>query len=239
MTFFGIGKKKTVAPSELPDLISDEIEKESGEELHSFLNEQEKVVVEPKVSESLDKKEMIVKAKPIRDNKTNSQIVEKLVRNIEETEERPTKKVMPSIRKSFFSDLQKDISKEISDMNELDKWYDNRFSSSDVLDDMKTYWNKQKKQDVLEVLGQDFQKRINEKISKLQEVEKKWQSIYFDLVEVEEEIKDEEKGLKDLLKDFAKICKHKKKNLDESSENSKQSGEENEKNKKQKGSKKK
>lgn len=207
MAFLGIGKKKKSAPAELPDLISDELEKESNEKLNSFLKEEESKTLPSKKEES-EKVHVSEKKEFIRDEKTNTNVVNRLVKGVEETKERPAK--IHSVNKSFFGELQKNISKELSDLENLDQWYDEKFSSTKVLDDMKDYWKKQKKENLLEILGQDFKRKIDEKISRLQNVEKKWQSIYFDLIEVEEEIKVEEKELRDLLGEFAKICKNKK-----------------------------
>jgi hypothetical protein len=47
----------------------------------------------------------------------------------------------------------------------------------------------------------------------LQGLEKEWQDIYFDLIEKEEEIKDKEKELKKMLKEFIELCKKRKRKI--------------------------
>ncbi len=109
------------------------------------------------------------------------------------------------------------MTEEIGDLSDLENWYEKKFLPRDILSDMKNYWEKQKTESILDLLGKNFQEKISVKISKLQELEKDWQSTYFELIEKEEEIKDYESELKDLLKEFVGVCKNKKKNLESNS----------------------
>src|SRR3989339_417396 len=111
--------------------------------------------------------------------------------------------------KSFFSDLQENLSSEMNDLDQLENWYTKKFLPRDVVSDMRGYWEKQKTNSIIKVLGKNFQEKISVKVNHLQSLEKEWQNIYFDLIEKEEEIKDEEKELKELLAEFVKICKKK------------------------------
>ena len=111
--------------------------------------------------------------------------------------------------KSFFSDLQENLSSEMNDLDQLENWYTKKFLPRDVVTDMRGYWEKQKTNSIIKVLGKNFQEKISVKVNHLQSLEKEWQNIYFDLIEKEEEIKDEEKELKELLAEFVKICKKK------------------------------
>lgn len=227
MGFFGLIKNKKQAPSELPDLISDEIEKESSQELNTFLKEESKVA--PHTGEV----EPIINGAPIEKKKlseeevrNNTSVLNRLIKNVEETPNREmaSERVSGTLpRKSFFNDIHENISKELSDLDSLEK-FKKDFSSRSVLDDMKEYWKNQKKENVLELLGRDYQQKISEKISSLQELEKSWQVVYFELIEKEEEIKDAEKELKELLNEFVKVCDHKKKSLNEKAFGDRRSG---------------
>jgi len=115
---------------------------------------------------------------------------------------------------SFFSELQEDITKEIGNLNKLETWYNNKFLPRDVVTEMKNYWEKQKGNSIIKILGKNFQERISEKTANLQNLEKEWQNIYFDLIEKEEEIRDQERELKKLLAEFVEVCKRKTKKDD-------------------------
>lgn len=226
MGFLGFNKKKKV-PDELPDLISDDIEKES-KEVHDFLKEEEKKVqgvdekkevVEQKnkdLEEELEnnaRKELALEKERQKQN-TSKEIVSRLVKNINDTPQIQEKKDFDS-EKSFFDELQGSLGGEIEDLDKLEDWYEKKFLPRDVLSDMRSYWENQKTTSVLKILGKNFQLKITDKLSHLQELEKGWQNAYFEMVEKEEEIKEQEKELKQLLREFVEICKSKKKTLEE------------------------
>lgn len=207
MAFLGIGKKKRVVPDELPDLISDEIEKESNKELGSFLKEEEA----KKESEVTPKEKVGESSKNTREAiNRRKEVIDRLIKGTEKEE--PIRD--SHYDKSFFNDLQDNLTKEISDLDNLEDYYNKKFSSGSVLDDMKSYWKKQKTASVLDSMSQGFQEKISEKTAKLQKLEREWQKVYFELIEKEEEIKDEEKELKETLKEFVKVCKHRKNSLE-------------------------
>ena len=221
----GLFKRKKV-PSELPELALDDFE--SGEkEVHDYLKKEEaKKPQEIKPTQS--KEEVKEVSKPV----IKKQIEKRVKTNLGETEkekvavkeeseehkiEKPItesksvveSKTVPENEKGFFSDLQKNLNEEISDFEEFEEWYKDKFEKRDVIKEMKGYWENQKTASVIKVLGKNFQEKISEKIAKLQELEKTWQGIYFELVEKEEEIKEQELELKDLLSEFVRICKKK------------------------------
>ncbi len=195
MGLFGFFSKKKV-PDELPDLATDELAKKTDKEdiekdkdiISSHLNEQEKK--EPKKEDKKEKEEKPKEADESGGKK--EEVVSKL----------------PS--KSFFSDLRENINSEINDLDKLEEWYKQKFMPQDVVANMRRYWEDQKANSVLEVLGRNFKERIDEKTKDLQNLEKEWQNIYFDLIEKEEEIKDEEEELKRILAEFVEVCKKKK-----------------------------
>lgn len=205
MSFLGFGKRRRV-PEELPDLISDELEKESTKEVSSYLKEE--IKMENEKVKPVEKEEIQNKSFEV-----NKNVLNRLIKNVEETPERPMKKEEIQ-RKSFFNDFQENLSKELSDLNSLESFYNKKFMNRDILDDMKSYWEKQKTENILELLGKNFKDKIESKVKNLQEIERQWQEIYFELIEKEEEIKDAEQELKDLLKEFVQICKHKKETLE-------------------------
>lgn len=198
MSLFGFLKNKKV-PDELPDLATDEL----GKDVDRRLEDDKDIIEEHLKQESSfggfggkEEKDNLVQ--------TNKK---KEADNISEDHE--SKKS----RKSFFNDLEKHISSEIDDLDKLEDWYENKFLPQDVVGGMREYWESQKNNSVLEVLGKNFKQRINEKTKELQEREREWQNIYFDLVEKEEEIRDSEQELKSILAEFVEICKRKKKNF--------------------------
>src|SRR6056297_159807 len=238
MVFWGIKKKKKV-PDELPDLISDDIEKNS-KEVNDYLKESEKKKDFFEEDHSKDrehsnkeeksstqdisqKKEEgtkpVVKEEKKENNRSSKEIISRLIKNIKddenkkalEQEENSKKQV---VDKSFFDELQKNLAEEIGDLDNLEDWFEKKFMPRDILSDMREYWEKQKTESILELLGQNFQEKIEGKISKLQDLEKDWQTTYFELIEKEEEIKNHEAELKEFLKEFVDVCKHKKKSLE-------------------------
>ena len=229
-------KKKKEVPQELPDLISDDIEKSSGE-INNFLKENEskasfsgqkerdekrieekKEEISPKQNfvEPLMAKERSSNPRPIP--RSSQEIVSRLIESVNRTNNEPeeVKEIVNSNTptKSFFDELNDKLVEELGDLSKLEEWYENKFLPQDILSNMRKYWEKQKTEAILDKVGRDFQEKIAFKISKLQELEKVWQSVYFELIEKEHEIKEQEEELKTLLKDLVQVCKDKRKNLD-------------------------
>lgn len=122
-----------------------------------------------------------------------------------------SKVIQESSQEGFFNKLQEDISVEISNLNKLENWYNNKFLPQDVVTDMRNYWEKQKSSNPMSVIGRNFQEKIKEKTVKLQALEREWQAVYFQLVEKEEELRKEEHELKKVLAEFVDLCKARKK----------------------------
>lgn len=207
MGFMNFGKKKNV-PDELPELISDEIEKESLDEINSALKDGK----EEEVKKEEPKKEEPTKEEVDSKRATDKNVVNRLIRGVEDTPMREIKKVVSD--KSFFSDLQEKIVDEMDDVESLESWYNQKINSGDIVNKMKSYWNSQKKASVLDIMANNFKEKIAGKVSELQELEKEWQSVYFELIEKEEKIKEAEAGLKEMVSEFMVICKDKKKALE-------------------------
>jgi len=165
MALFKLFKKKNV-PSELPDLISDDFEKK---------------VVEKDVEKDADSisnhlKEEVKKESKVEDKK--EEVVEKSVEPSVVSNENV------SSEKSFFRDLENNLNSEIEDLDKLESWYENKFVPQDVVSDMRSYWENQKTQSVLKILGKNFKERISTQTHNLQKLEGEWQNIYFDLIAI-------------------------------------------------------
>lgn len=190
----GFFKGNQDVPDELPDLAINQIKEELKKEIAiPSLPVAEKVTT-PKVEEV--KQEIVVK----ESLKKEEIITEK---------EAPLEKKRMEIEseKSFFNQILQDINEEITDVDSLEKWYEKKFITQDVVDDMKGYWEGQKKDLVLKSLGQSFKERINDNIKKLQQLETDWQNVYFDLIEKEEEMKEQEKELRRIISEFIEVGK--------------------------------
>lgn len=205
MALFGLFNKKKI-PEELPDLATDEIEKKIDINLEKDQEEISNHLIEESNSKNKEKKDLGKR---------------EVIKSVEETleDESLSREVSEVEQRSFFNDLQKNLDKELGNLDKLESWYDKKFLTQDIVSDMRNYWENQKTNSVLQILGKNFKERINLKTTKLQELEREWQNIYFDLIEKEEEIKDEEKELKKLLAELVEICKKKKMVLGDKNDN--------------------
>ncbi len=192
MNFLNIFKKRHI-PDELPALATDEIE--------NRLESQE----------AKDDKEIVNSYLKQEENKEKERIEEEPKTKIEVKPEEKKEEKLPEIEESFFNEMQDNISKELTNLNKLESWYNEKFLPQDIVSDMRKYWEKQKSGSVIQVLGRNFKERIAEKTTKLQELEKEWQNTYFDLIEKEEEIREQERELKKVLAEFVEICKRRAK----------------------------
>ena len=141
----------------------------------------------------------------------DKQIVNQYLQEKEPVPQKEVSRVEEEKEDSFFDKLQEDINTEISNLNKLESWYNNKFLPQDIVTEMRNHWEKQKSSDPISVIGRNFREKIKERTSKLQELEREWQSTYFQLVEKEEELRKEEHELKKLLAEFVDLCKARKK----------------------------
>ncbi len=111
--------------------------------------------------------------------------------------------------KSFFDDLLENVSEELDDLNSLENWYKRNFKPKSIIEDMKEHWQKEKAEIVLSKMGKEFKKEVLGKILKMQQLEKEWQDLYFNLMQKEEHMREHEKELKETLSNFIKLCKKK------------------------------
>lgn len=113
-------------------------------------------------------------------------------------------------QEGFFDKILEDINGEIEDLGKLGDWYEKKFLPQDVISDMKGYWEGNKADIIIKSFGAEYKKKINEQIGSLQTLEEDWREIYFKLIKKEEEMKKEEKELKNTLSEFVNLCKRKK-----------------------------
>lgn len=208
MKILKFGKKKKV-PDRLPDLISEEIEKESMQELNNLLNDKKKI----NTSEKEDKVKRDAEVK-----KREAQFVEKLIKNIENTSNR---KMGSKEGKSFFDELQEKIKNEFNNLEGFSSLSKGNLSSNNFVEDMKNYWIKEKNKSYFDELSGEIEKEVDKKIFEMKKLEKSWQEIYFELAEKEELIKKEEEELKKLLRKLSKIYKERKGALEDGKEKTK------------------
>jgi hypothetical protein len=199
MGFLKLIEKKKV-PDELPDLITEEIKKRPQEKAQEAKGEKpdNKIPLEPAPKiEANDPsvKELIIKKEPASQEKTNEE-----------------KDYSRECKDSFFINMQETIKKEMGSLNKFEEWYNDKLLPKDTLSEMKSYWEEQKSNSMIQVIGKDLQDKITKKICTLQELEKKWQETYFSLIEKEGEIKEQEKELKKMLAEFILFCKKRMKN---------------------------
>ncbi len=113
-------------------------------------------------------------------------------------------------KESFFDEVLEDINGGIADVGKLEDWYEKKFAGEDVVSNMKGYWEGNKADIIIESFGAEYKRQINDKVRALRELEEDWREIYFRLVKKEEEMKKEERELKETLGEFVGLCKRRK-----------------------------
>ena len=210
MSFLKLLEKRNV-PDELPGLVTEGI-KSNAEEVKKIGKKEDipkeiktpetKVVYEPvSVPEINPIPENIVSMPKIEEEKINDETI----MNEEKLKIAKSSSIMGN--ESFFIKLQENLNKEMNSLDKLEEWYNKKLLPGDTLSEMKNYYEKQSSDSVIQNLGKDFQEKLTGKIIHLQELEKNWQNIYFELIEKEAEIKTEEKELKKILAVFIGFCK--------------------------------
>jgi len=182
----GLFKKKKV-PEELPDLAIDEISKKNSLEEGPS---EEKQIQEEKTKPDY---------KPLpRFNSSKENSSDESVSDFSGLDEE---------EKGFFKEIMENITKETEDIDKLDSWYKNKFLPEDIVSQMRQYWEKQSPEIILKSIGKELKDELLEKTGKLHQLEKEWQSIYFDLLAKEDEIRKEEKELKEALSELMNLFK--------------------------------
>ncbi|MFH1802000.1 MAG: hypothetical protein ABH864_00950 [archaeon] len=107
----------------------------------------------------------------------------------------------------YFKNLVKSITEETEDLDKLSSWYKNKFMPGDMVFQMREYWQKQQPELMLKNISGELKQKLAGKTEKLHALEKEWQEVYFNLLSKEEEIRKEEKELKDSLAEFIGMLK--------------------------------
>ncbi len=205
MSFFNILNKKRV-PSELPALSLND----------SLPQSQEKVVAQPQVPKvqsypplPLSPQVPIVRT-PVQAPKNLVAIpLQPQLVTTQDTHAAAYEKSRAIVEeeRSFFKDLLKNVTQETKNIEKLEEWYENKFASEDIVHQMKNYWEDQKPQVMINSLGKGLKDRMLQKTEMLHKLEKEWQESYSTLLIKEEEIRAQEKELKEILAEFLTMCK--------------------------------
>ncbi|MCD4771327.1 hypothetical protein K8R30_02820 [archaeon] len=225
--------KKSKAPDELPDLALDTPAKSSVKPTKVVEPVVEEKPIEPVVAEKpIEPVEPVVAAvvpeTPPIDSKPHHKEVKKVVKNdsskivahgekMKSKHEDIKKQISEHVDKGdgvlqdgFFDKILEDVNEDIGDLDKLGEWYEKKFLRQDVVSDMKGYWEGNKEDILIQSFGAKYKKEINERIKILQKLEGDWRDIYFKLIKKEEEMKKEERELKDTLSEFVGLCKGRK-----------------------------
>ncbi len=108
----------------------------------------------------------------------------------------------------YFKELIKSVTEEKQDASKLDSWYKNKFAPGDMVFQMREYWQKQQPELLLKNVSGELKNKLLDQTGKLHNLEKEWQQIYFNLIAKEEDIRKEEKELKDSLSEFISLYKN-------------------------------
>jgi hypothetical protein len=107
----------------------------------------------------------------------------------------------------FFKEVMSSLVKDTKNLDKIESFYNNRFMTEDIVDQMKSYWENKKPELLLKSVGKDLKVKIAEQTEVLHKLEHEWQDIYFALLNKEEQIRDEEKELKQTITEFMDVCK--------------------------------
>ncbi len=218
--------KKSNAPSELPDLAIDSLGvnvasvAESKPITAQPLPVVKKPVVAPIVAPVETKKEPIAEEDSLEvshDEAINNSTHNNIKKVINETLPKNDNENLS--RHGFFDQILDDINVELKDVGKLGDWYENKFAKENIVSNMKGYWEGNKANIIIESFGAEYKRQINDKVKVLQELEEDWREIYFRLVKKEEEMKKEERGLKDTLSEFVNLCKRRNYGCEKEKEN--------------------
>ncbi len=182
--------KKKEVPEELPGLAFEEMNKNSGVVSDSHLSQL------PQVQNNSETKYKPLPTQNSQDGMLNTRDNSLKKQDFSGFED----------NQGYFKELVKSIT-EKQDVNKLDSWYKNKFLPGDVVFQMREYWEKQQPEILLKNVSAELKNRILEQTNKLHSLEKDWQEIYFNLMAKEEEIRKDEKDLKDSIAEFIGIYK--------------------------------
>lgn len=198
-----LSKKKV--PDELPDLATDELLQKKPEEKKEELSTL--TPAPPEKNEEKETKDSPAEEEKEEPKETPEEIISKTAM-AEEIDEKPKKST--SKEDSFFAELEEHIGSELKSLDGLSEWYEKKFSHQDAVSEMRSYWEGQKEEVLLRSLGKNFKKLISEHTEKMQELEREWQEVYFELMEKEEEIREEEKALKKVMAELVQVANRRK-----------------------------
>jgi hypothetical protein len=200
-------KIKNNPPEELPDLAIDELKKdlknvqgEKEEETPAEVPAQQEEQTTPPESETVQEEQP---SESTEEENTAENSPENSGEKTEESED--NYQIDPN--KSFFNSLLTDLENKETDISKLNEWYKTKFPQGNALEEMKEYWKEKKDEIILENIGKELKTRIDSHMKQLQKLEGEWQKIYFDLISKEDEMKNQEKKLKEVISEFTEVFK--------------------------------
>ena len=223
--------KKDKVPDELPELaLPDAPESKLRPVINSPAPTREieprveEKVVEPSVIPDLPKREEPIRLEPendvepelIEDKEEDSKPKDSFVPKTVDSSDVDLENIKSQIAEhsqndsdtpKFFDKILDDVNSGIQDLGKLEDWYNNKFSSQDIVSNMKGYWEGNKADIIIQSFGAGYKKKISENIKNLQALEEDWRGIYFNLIKKEEEMKSVEQELKSTLAEFVDLCK--------------------------------
>ena len=217
--------KKHNAPSELPDLAADSLGESAPVEIppqataavpvaDPVLPAAPQPVVQPVVTSTVVAhipEEKPVAGEDYLEVSHEGGLHENIKKNVDESLAGNDADVkLPKV--NFFDQVLEDINEEVKDVGKLGDWYEKKFMKEDVVGNMRGYWEGNKADIIIESFGAEYKRQINDKVKVLRELEEDWREIYFRLIKKEEEMKKEERELKETLSEFVNLCKRRKHN---------------------------
>lgn len=165
-------------------------------------------VAEPVVAEP-------VVAEPVAEKEAEAPVAEPVAESIKKVVDETLLENDDFPKTGFFDEILEDINGGLADTEKLEDWYEKKFVNEDVVGNMKGYWEGNKSDIIIKSFGAEYKRQINDKVKVLQKLEEDWREIYFRLVKKEEEMKKEERELKETVSEFVNLCKGRKHNGEE------------------------
>lgn len=181
MGFFKRSKKEI--PAELPDLALDKplIEDISNKNAETFQNQ----IEFPK--------------SPVQQMPVSQQEVKSIQNAISKQNQEE--------EKGFFKELASKLTDQTKDIEKIESFYNTKFKQEDIVNQMRSYWEEKEPSMIPNSHSNNLKERIIEKSNALHALEKEWQNMHFALLSKEEQIRADEKELKEIIAEFIEVSK--------------------------------
>lgn len=122
-------------------------------------------------------------------------------------EESPEDEQIEEGETGFFKEIMGSLVKDTKNIEKIESFYNNRFMTEDIVSQMRNYWENKKPELLMKNVGKNLKDKIAVKTEELHKLEHEWQDIYFALLSKEDQIRSEEKELKEDINEFMTVCK--------------------------------